>query len=120
MADSGAPPDAGKTPVGDCNPDPTSTGNARNVGMYCTEGGNQCSANPSAKFCAIDLDPEGGRFCIQLGCTSHEACGEKACCTGRENNPIKACIPSGCVADDAGTCPPIPGLEDAGSRPDAG
>ena len=118
-----APKDAGlpeATAVGDCIPSETATGNSKNVGAYCTPGGAQCVqyGNGHATICAIDVDPAGDQFCILIGCKSNDACGELACCTGRVDNPIKACVPIRCVTD-ADTCPPIPGLEDAGTD-DAG
>lgn len=105
---------------GICMPDPGGTGNELNVGAYCTPGGGECSNYDNARLCSIDLDPEGDNFCIRVGCRNHESCGTQACCTGREDNPIKACVPKGCLTngDLNAACPPIPGLVDAGV-PDA-
>jgi hypothetical protein len=115
-------PDAGAHPSpGVCFPDPTQTGNALNVGAYCTAGGDQCAQYDNAKICAIDVDSEGGKFCIKIGCKTHSDCGDQACCTGRSDNPIHACVPLGCLIDDAGGgCPAIPGMEDAGTTVDSG
>lgn len=109
-------PDTGPHPSpGICEPDPTQTGNANNVGAYCTAGGQECRQYTTARICAIDVDPSGGNFCIKLVCNSHDTCGEGACCTGRAGNPVKACVPKGCLVTDlADPCPPIPGTEDAG------
>lgn len=118
---AGAPKDAGPdiepTPVGACVPNEVATGNSKNVGAYCSPGGGQCAqwGSGNATICAIDVDPKGANFCIKLGCKSHDVCGEQACCTGRVGNPIKACVPIGCVGGVEGICPPIPGLEDAGA-----
>src|SRR5687768_13601666 len=87
-------PDAGPRPSpGVCRPDPTGTGNELNVGAFCSPGGDECSKYAEAPLCAIDLDPEGDRFCIRVGCDQHSECGTEACCTGRVDNPIKACVP---------------------------
>jgi hypothetical protein len=88
---------------GVCMPDALGTGNSMHVGAYCTAGGGQCGQYNLA--CAIDLDPMGGNFCIKLFCGGNTDCGESACCTGRAGNPIKACVPLGCVDQDAGVCP---------------
>lgn len=123
--DGGIAADGGPHPTpGQCTPDPTSTGNSKNVGAYCTAGGGQCAAYPAgnARLCAIDLDPSGGSFCIKIGCSDHQACGEEACCTGRPGQPVHACVPKGCLAPDADVaCPPIPraGAEDGGAGGDA-
>lgn len=103
-------PDSGPHPTpGACMPDPTGTGNSKNVGAYCTNGGEQCRQYDFASFCSIDLDSEGSNFCIHIGCRDHDTCGEEACCTGRPGNPIHACVPKQCLAPDAGTaCPDIP------------
>jgi hypothetical protein len=116
-----AGPDIEPTPVGACIPNEAAAGNSKHVGAYCSPGGGQCAqwGSGNATICAIDLDPEGDNFCIKVGCKSHDACGEQACCTGRVDNPIKACVPIECVAETPGVCPPIPGLEDAGTG-DAG
>jgi hypothetical protein len=112
--DSGVPPqDAGggsdaevfdgphPTP-GVCMPDPLGTGNSKNVGAYCTMGGNQCRQYSFANLCAIDLDPtNGSNFCLHLLCGSDSECGEQACCVGN-GGPVKACIPAGCGCGDAG------------------
>ncbi len=117
-----AGPDVESTAVGACVPNEVSTGNSKNVGAYCTPGGGQCAQYPAgnATLCAIDLDPDGDNFCIKIGCKSHDACGEQACCTGRADNPIKACVPIECVDKIGGVCPPIPGLEDAGTSDGGG
>jgi hypothetical protein len=101
---------------GVCRPDPTGTGNELNVGAYCSPGGDECGAFEEAPLCAIDLDPEGDRFCIRVGCDNHEECGSQACCTGRVETPTKACVPKGCLTEDDLTkpCPPIP-YPDGGS-----
>jgi hypothetical protein len=110
--------DAGTAYKGVCFPSAGSTGNEHHVGAYCTKGGDQCSKfinmDNAAVICAIDVDPQGGNFCIKIGCSDHATCGESACCTGREGQPIHACIPLSCVSGDSGVCPPIPGLGDGG------
>jgi hypothetical protein len=118
---SGSAADTGPhTSPGVCMPDPTQTGNSKNVGAYCTPGGDECAKYPEAKFCAIDLDPEGAKFCIKIGCKANSDCAEGSCCTGRVDNPIHACVPGNCLVDDAGNCPPIPGIsDDAGAGADA-
>jgi hypothetical protein len=114
--DSGLHPSPGV-----CMPDPTATGNSLHVGAYCTKGQDQCAAYDQAKLCAIDLDPEGGNFCLKIGCMTHSDCGEQACCTGRAGVDIHACVPKGCLVDDAGgDCPPLPQDSDAGSGSDSG
>jgi hypothetical protein len=105
-ADAAGVPDAGFTmphpTPGVCMPDPLGTGNSKNVGAYCTQGGHQCSQYTFANLCAIDLDPSNGsNFCLHLPCGSDSECGEQACCVGN-GGPIKACIPAGCGCDDAG------------------
>lgn len=118
---AGGPKDAGPdiepTPVGECIPNEAATGNSKHVGAYCSPGGGQCAqwGSGNATICAVDVDPDGDNFCIKIGCKNHEACGELACCTGRADNPIKACVPIDCVSEIDGECPPIPGLEDAGT-----
>ncbi len=111
-----AGPDSGPHPTpGVCLPDPTGTGNEENVGAFCSPGGGECLNYDRATLCAIDLDPEGDNFCIAIGCRAHDECGEQACCTGRVDQPVKACVPKGCLTegDLAQNCPPIP-------YPDAG
>lgn len=120
--------DAGPHPTpGVCLPGPGGTGNELHVGAYCTPGGGECSQYvDTAPLCAIDLDPEGDRFCIRVGCRDHEACGAQACCTGRDDNGPKACVPKGCLTggDLTAACPPIPyadaSVADAGTSTDAG
>jgi hypothetical protein len=100
--------DLGQASPGVCVPSPGQSGNAMNVGAYCSPGGNQCSQYAHAQICAIDVEPDnGGKFCIKIGCNTNDECGAGACCTGN-GGAIHACVPSGCVADDAGACPPIP------------
>jgi hypothetical protein len=110
--------DSGATPIGSCAPSANAAGNEFHVGAYCTHLGNQCSKNldvsGGAAICAIDVDPQGGNFCIKIGCSSHEMCGTRACCTGREDQPTHACVPADCLTEDGGPCPPIPGTRDAG------
>lgn len=114
--DAGPIPDTGPRPSpGVCEPDPTQTGNSNNVGAYCSAGGQQCRQYDFARVCAVDVDPEGGNFCIKIVCSDHAACGEEACCTGRDGNPIRACVPKGCVTmHPTDPCPPV------GTRGDSG
>jgi hypothetical protein len=87
-------------------------GNEFHVGAYCTKGGDQCSAylnmQGAAIICAIDADPEGGAFCIKIGCMTNDQCGAKACCTGRIGDSTYACVPLGCLDNDSGVCPAVP------------
>lgn len=108
-SDAGA--DAGAAVYCD-NPPSSYTGNSKHVGAYCTPGGSQCGKYPSgtATLCAIDLDPQGGNFCILLGCKAHDKCGENACCTGRAGDPVYACVPITCLTD-GGTCPDLPSVD---------
>lgn len=118
VVDAGLTP----TPIGACVPNRASVGNEFHVGAFCSPGGNECSAyldTPgAAKICAADVDPEGSGICIKIGCTDHQACGARGCCTGREGPGPKACIPIECVSDTE-VCPPVPGLGDAGTSDDA-
>ena len=114
-ADSGP---SGTPSPGVCTPAAGQTGNALNVGAYCTHGGGQCAQYGGAYGCSIDLSAQGGNFCILIGCAQSSDCGVGGCCTGESGNPIHACVPSGCVIVDGGSCPPIPGTQDAG--PDGG
>jgi hypothetical protein len=120
------PVDAG--PVSACHPAPGYEGNSKNVGAFCSVGGGECAAwGPSgATACAKDLDPEGDTFCILVGCRSNAACGEEACCTGRTETGIHACVPRKCVTGNDDPCPAFPvvhpdgGTDLDGGAPDAG
>ena len=115
----------GSTP-GICRPGHGGTGNDLHVGAHCTRGGQECVAYSidAILVCAIDADPEGGEFCVKIGCLNHDVCGQQGCCTGREDMPTHACVPKGCLTNDDLTlpCPVIPGLRDAGTstRADGG
>jgi hypothetical protein len=101
-------PDSGPHPTpGVCHPDPTGTGNSKNVGAYCTPGAGQCENFPMSPLCSIDLDPKGSNFCIRL-CHLPDDCGEGACCTGRIDNGPKACVPLTCLVPEGQLCPPVP------------
>jgi hypothetical protein len=109
--DGGSP-----SPPGTCLPNPGSSGNAKHVGAYCTPGGGECNkwGSGNASICAIDVDPQGDKFCILIGCKTNDDCADKACCTGRADEPVHACVPLGCVDNGSGQCTAIPG-QDAGS-----
>jgi hypothetical protein len=110
-ASIGAHASAQPTP-GSCDPGPNGTGNSKNVGAYCTAGGDQCAEYEGSLLCADDLDPDAGlNVCLIPGCSSHASCGEEACCVVRPGHPTQfGCIPRGCLARDGGSgmCPALP------------
>ncbi len=119
--DAGPAADAGTgcvaSPVGSCSPSACSTGNASNIGAYCSQGGGECAGYPNGAnlVCAVDLEPTqtNAKFCISIGCPSNAACGSGACCYQGQ-----ACIPLECAANDAGICPAYPAAD--GGSGDAG
>jgi hypothetical protein len=99
--------EASASSPGSCTPAPGNTGNAENVGAFCTKNGGQCSTYTNTSIeCSIDLSAQGSNFCVLIGCSQDTDCGEDACCTGQAGDPIHACVPNGCF--DAGACPGIP------------
>ena len=80
--------------LGSCNPTPTWTGNSVGLGAYCSE--NDAELCLGQTLC--DATAGGGNYCVLLGCTSSDDCGESACCVSVNGQNL--CEPSGC-----GLCP---------------
>ena len=70
---------------------PEDIGNAKGVGKYCTESGDECSGQ-DANFCIAGFSDEN--YCTIIFCDNDEACGEGAACVAE--GPGSACVPNHC------------------------
>lgn len=111
---SSGPADTGPMVPPDSCGQPGDLGNEMGVGAFCTPGGSECTAHPTAGLCLATLSPSDGQwFCTRL-CTDDSMCGTNAVCTGDPRG--RACVPARCASsDDAGTPMGDGGPRDAGA-----
>ena len=88
---------------------PGDTGNSLGVGQFCTNQGPDCSGNSKATLCSALVNgqtpsPTDSYFCsFQCQMTDPPGtCGENAACLCNSAGAC-ACVPSRCIATDAGT-----------------
>jgi len=92
-------------------------GNELGVGMHCTVGGGECTANgyDKAFLCILDQRPDEFPVCTKP-CKYDDECGSGGFCASETPGSLAGCLPRNCATAHPGSPRPT----DAGAPVDAG